>query len=1035
MNKIWMVGATLAWAASMRGQPVVTSVVIDAIGHSTARVTATSSVAPVGGQRIRYGLTTSYEGGSGGGLNNQGYSFCNHDPNFCPGIFQIYDTLSGLLPNTLYHVQMQASTDGVNWGSSADASFTTLPLPTPSPAYPNPPETFDTSYPDTSGYTTVTAANCSDLNTKLATAVNNRGSGWVITLAPGLFDTTSETCMQPPIDPGAMPFAPANVNTSTNQITVTGALTAGEQIRFAPYGGACLPSTNPSAGGFCQLRGNLIQGVLYYVLNPTSGGGTTSFQVAATVGGSAIALSDSGSGTSYVVPLPAAGGPQIIIRTSTPDNAFCPPGVRCMGSVWVSAMATINVTGGLWTSVNGSAGPLIFQTNVGAHDIRFVGIEMTNTDASSLATTSTDPRPTLAYFYSNVADAPTRIIIDRSYIHGLGYPNRIYRPIYGFDGKYMAIINSDLEKWDFWRPWLDSGTPGTRGFAQTISGSQVSTGAGTYHMGTATCTASGLSVTFTGGTASGTAKAYFSMNCTPTYVIPAGLTATCAGTGSDGTNTRFCVVMTAATPDYLRDVNGGYGSGPIAGITLASGTPTGAGNEYGYGASIYLTEGTQGLIAGWGPGPYQMYNNYLEGAGLLWHWDDSAGGLSVGSGYVLQRNTFFVDPKYITGGPQSDGLDYKQRNGPEWKTGTNALIDGNTWTNYFAAVSSEGCAIELTARAAGIDSDFEIRNNTFTNGACMVQAIGGLATGGQQQPKPFQRLWVHNNLDISANGWTQFSAADRTYAIPYPFSVGYAMEDIIVEHNTIFDNRGPDPSFIHLIGSPEGNVEIRNNIFWINNDHGSYGLDTEGFGGNTPQCNGNAKAAMDCAFVQGIGNTQYTFAQNALVGYYANSQNLTGSVDPTVLASQYAGLPVLVAPGSTPQSNLQYVGFSNPSAKNFRLMKNPASPYLLQATDVTDIGVNQEALDAAQGVVYNPRKLSITQSSASIYFSQADGVGCPVDFSTNPGFAGFVRLQSTNTGEPYGWHSDLASLSSNTRYYYRILCAVQQPTGNFVTMP
>jgi hypothetical protein len=230
-------------------------------------------------------------------------------------------------------------------------------------------------------------------------------------------------------------------------------------------------------------------------------------------------------------------------------------------------------------------------------------------------------------------------------------------------------------------------------------------------------------------------------------------------------------------------------------------------------------------------------------------------------------------------------------------------------------------------------------------------------------------------------------------------------------------------------------VEIRNNIFWINNDHGSYGLDTEGFGGNTPQCNGNAKAAMDCAFVQGIGNTQYTFAQNALVGYYANSQNLTGSVDPTVLASQYAGLPVLVAPGSTPQSNLQYVGFSNPSAKNFRLMKNPASPYLLQATDVTDIGVNQEALDAAQGVVYNPRKLSITQSSASIYFSQADGVGCPVDFSTNPGFAGFVRLQSTNTGEPYGWHSDLASLSSNTRYYYRILCAVQQPTGNFVTMP
>ncbi len=1039
MKKLGIVAGWIVSAGLLAAQPVVTGVVIDAIGHSTARVTATSSVAPTGGQRIRFGPTTSYEGATGGGLNNQGFGFCNNDPNFCPGIFQIYGTLSGLAPNMLYHVQMQASTDGVNWGASPDATFTTLPAPNPDPAHPNPPETFDTSYPDTSAYSMATAANCADLNSKLATAVNSRGSGWVITLAPGLFDTTSATCIQPPIDPSALSFASSNVNTGANQITVPGTLTAGQAIRFAPYSGACLPSSNSGGGGFCQLRGNVIQGVVYYVLNPTTVGGSTSFQVSATAGGPPIALTDAGSGTSYVVPLPAPGGPQIIIRTATPDSAFCPPGVRCMGSAWSSQMATLKVVGGLWTSMNGNTGPLIFQTNVGAHDIRFVGLEITNTDASGLAASSTDPRPTFGYIFSNVGDAPTRIIFDRCYIHGLGYPNRIYRPFETFDGKYMAVINSDLEQWDFWRPWLDSGTPGTRGFAQTIAGNTVSTGAGTYHMGAVTCTASGLSVTFTGGTVSGgnISKSYFSMNCTPIYVIPTGMTATCSGTGSDGSNTRSCVVTTAATPDYARDVNGSYGCGPIAGITLASGVPTGAGNEYGYGASIYQTEGTQGLIAGWGPGPYQMYNNYLEGAGLLWHWDDSAAGLSVGSGYVVQRNTFIVDPKYITGGPQSDGLDYEHRNGPEWKTGTNVLIDGNTWTNFFAGVSSEGCGIELTPRAAGIDSDFEISNNTFTNGSCMVTAWGGLATGGQQQPKPFQRLWMHNNLGINANGWTQFSAANRSYAIAYPLTIGYAMEDIIVEHNTIFNNAGPDPSFIHLVSGSEEGVAIQNNILWVNNDHGSYGFDTEGFGGNVPQCNGSAAAGMNCAFVQGIGNTQYTFSRNVLVGYYANSQNSTGSVDVPTLTSQYAGLPILVTPGGTPQSRLQYVGFSNPNANNFQLVNRPPSPYLLQATDRTDIGVNQSALQASQGAVNGVRVLSVTQNAGAVFFDTADGVGCPVDYSTDPGFAGFTRVQSTDTVLQIreDWHANLTGLTANTRYYYRVLCAVQQPAGNFVTLP
>jgi hypothetical protein len=1050
----------LLLALPLCAQPTVTSVSVSAIGHSVARISATSSLSIYGvnpsGERIRWGTTTAYEASPGGGILSQGMQQCDHVAVQCPGVYQIYATLSGLAPSTLYHVQMQASTDGVTWGSSADSTFTTLALPGTHPALPTAPETFDTTYPDTSAYTTVTATNCSDLNTKLATAVNARGSGWVILLAPGLFDTTSGVCMQPPVDPSAMAFTPSNVVAGgTNTITVTGTVTANEPFRFATdfESGACLPGYGPT----CFTSGPLVYGVVYYAINPVPSGGNTTFQVSYTSGGSPISLLNTGTGTSYLVPIPAPGGPEIIIRTATADSAFCPAGVKCLGSIWAPLMSTLQVTGGLWTSSGDPEfGPLVYESYIGAHDIRLMGLEMTQSDASSLANTSTDPRPTYSILDSEYQVATTRLIIDRSYLHGLPAPNRVYRGVTDFDGKYMAMVDSDFE-FSYYRPWMDSGPGnGPTAFTQTISGMQVSTANGsTYYAGPAVgtagaCTSSGLSVTFTGGTVTGTAIEYFALSptCTPTYVIPTGETATCAGTGSDGANTRACSVLTAASPAFPVDSNGSQwgGSAPITTISLTAGAPASVAT-FGPAPSLWYTEGAQSLIAGWGPGPWQMYNNHVDAPGLAWHFDEGGAGVVNPLGYVLQRNEFLLSAKYHTGAAGSDNFDYEERNPVEWKNGSRCLVDGNTWTNFFAGVSSLGASLTYTPRALGTETDCEIRYNTSKNGAYFILAIGGFATGGQVAPNPLLRFYIHDNVVNQSNGWTQFSPANRYDAGCYPFSLGYAEEDLIIDHNTLYNPQCYDPSFIHMDVQGMEGFKLTNNVLWHSNDNGSYGLSSEGISGNTPNCGGGliAYAYASLCYTQGIGTPFFLTGGNVDVPYYATTNPPSGITSASTMGTEWnctfsgtvtcpgflggsnSGVNALIG-DSTTAGRLADVDFTNPGSGIFSLASGSA--WKGYATDSTDPGVAWSTLQNAQGVVQSVSITGLASTSATALATTPDTQGCPVDvYTSNP----LVFTRFAQAGGSTSQSTALSGLSPSTTYTARWDCAVQQPTASFTT--
>lgn len=1038
-------------------QPTVTSPTVGNVTNSTAWVSATSSVSTPR-MRIQYGLTTSYDH-----ILDQGYQQCAMDAVFCPGIYQIFAVVSGLAPSTTYHAEMQASTDGVTWGSSSDFTFSTGAITGVDPAFPAPPETFDPAYPDTSAYTTVTATSCSDANTKLATAVNARGSGWIIQLAPGAFDTTSSTCLQPPTDPSAVSFTSSNVTAGTGTFTVANTFTLNEPIRFAKIvsNGGCLPGYG--AGCFA---GPIVYGVVYYIVNPSSG----SFQVAATPGGSAITFTNTGFATSYAVPVPAPGGPEIIIRTSTADSAFCPSGVRCMGSVWSSRMSTIKVTGGAGTSIGGEFGPLIFDTSPGTHDIRLMGLELTQTDASSDAAVSVDPRPTIGLFHTDPTNAVTRFTIDRDYIHGLGAPNRLRAFVPEFDGKYMAIVDSDLELLDYWRPWVDSGTPAVPGFQPTISGMQISFANGsTFHGGPAlgsaqACTSNNLSATITGGSATGTGVIYFALSppCTPTFVFPTGTTATFLGTGSDGVNTRTPVITTAASPAFVTDPNGNVwgGSADLATIALTSGVPTAVSmiaSSQGY--PSVLAEGTQGLITGPGPGPFLIRNNQVSGAGLLFHFADGASGIIIPSGFVIRRNTWDFPIKYHTGVAGSDGLDYQQRNPFEFKNGSQLLIDGNTFSHFISGVSSVGAAITLTGRGLATIQDVEIRYNTATDGTYFLAAIGGFASGGQQAPNALIRVWAHDNFINSPNGWTQFSPVARSSSSgPYPFYLGYATEDFRIDHNTVWDVRGIDPAFIHYDGpQPIKGTLLQNNVLPFSNDNNSYGLSADPTNASTPNCSGlgTASLTVDC-LLKGVAQYFYT-GGNVVVPLYATTNPPSGTADANLtctkwyasaftapitcagfLAGSNGGTNALVGDSTVP-ARISRLGFTSTSAAsgvNPQLLYNSAyksGGHI--TTDGRDAGVDWLKLQAAQGQVGAPSVRGITTSAATIsWWAYDSSYACYVDYAIAPNDpstqTGGGRAHASTGNSQSVTPSGLSALAT---YNYRILCPVQQPTGSFLT--
>ena len=1069
-------GVFCAMAGAVVGQPAVSNIRADGVGHSSLRLTWDANVKP-NAARVRFGPTAEYEQGRGGGIMRyQTATFSGRD---------IAEVVTGLAPATQYHFCPQISTDqGKTWSECVDFTATTAPKPEIHPAYPAPPHSFPTAYPDTSGYTVRNvAADCSNLQAQInAAAAEQAVKGSVINIPAGTVCTGDYTI---PTGGDIQHFPATSVNTRTSTITMPRhGFAEGQKVRISGGTGTAPGASGPDtifrrrgirpgddyfikrvdenhfqlaatpggpavdfaisafkadparksitvlspdravlAGRAVQVRssGRLPEGLAanttYYVINPTSPPSMT-FQLAATQGGPAVAISTVGEGTQYLedqgtgVHLITAWPPKdnwVIVRTSTPDAQFVPAGVR-VSPAWRSKMAVIERVKP-WRG----SGEVAIKPAALAHNWRFVGIEFTHADtASSEIKTTIDPAGFFGYIMTMRDTA--NFILDRCYIHGLGYPNRLYRAFAFYDGTNMAVIDSYWDKLDWWHPYRSENGV----VASKADGSHLSISAGTYHAGPFNATlTSPVVVSLEGGNATGRGEVYFDMQGRMVVVAPPGVSASCSG------GYGSCTVRNEARPAMPLNQYGRVAGAPIAHFELRGGAIVNVAN---YGEpSTNVTEGAQSFIAGEGPGPFLIENNYISGTGIPIHFDDSGAGVLFGADYIVRRNYFTAPMSQLADSPESDGRRYFHRNHLEFKSGRRILIDGNVFEHNFSDVHAAS-GLAIIAVSGGYTGDIKVSNNIFRFNGTSIGLNGSIDTVSPVAP-PVARYQFVNNLVYGIDGFRYSVHSVRPNGSSgTQLFAGYGIEDLRIEHNTLYDSRGWAPDFLHVTESPNEGVSITDNIIWLNGRV----VTSEALDKNVPSCGAADKAFMDCGFIAGPGHPSYTFSGNTLIAGWSDSKTATGSKDPWAIEDSLDGLR-----GVDVVSGEKAIKWVSPSTGDFRL--RPDSPYRAgkkkRATDGSDRGVNMDALEKAMGRIDPPRVLDITSTSARVAFTAPDeGKACYVLYGEGADITHYARTSADRTAARARAIA-LGGLKPGGAYKYVVLCddAMDQPGGAFNT--
>jgi len=977
------------------GQPVVSNIRADGVSHSSLRLLWDNSTS-INKVRVRYGLTTNYEGGAGGGILQYG-----------TGTYQqagATETVSGLAPGTTYHFCPQSSSDGGStWSACVDFAQATGALPSPHPAVPVAPTTFTTDYPSTTGYTAVTvASDCSDLQSQLnAAATRQTTGGTVITIPHGTVCSAASYTM--PTNGNANTFQSTAVNTSTDQITlIAHGFTDQQKVRLVNSGG-CLPTLASFPPGLnCHFAG-ILWGTDYYIKYVDA----DTFQLSATAGGPAISLTDQGNGTDVIMAWPPPSNWVVV----TTDGTLTPEKVR-VSPAFQPQMATISNP----TRFNYNGNFLFADA---ATNWRFVGIEFTHADFSADANTTADPPGVYGMIASNPSAG--NIILDRCYIHGLGYPNRLYRAILAFDGENMGIIDSYLEKLDWWHGYRSPVDWSAWNPTMTDS-THIAISAGTYYYGQQTAVTTGATITITGGSASGSGNLQLRMDGTLNVILPTGMSATCTGYTP-------CSIINSASPGWILDANGRVAGTWVGTLTLSSGAITSVGNP---GVPSYgVTEGAQSFIAGLGPGPFIIARNYISSTGIPMHFDDSAGGAFFPHDYTISRNTFTSPLSQLADGPVTDHKHYWHRNHLEWKNGQRIQVSGNIFENSLADVTG-GAPIVITPRSGGYVTDVDIVNNIFRfNGGGF--GLAGAIDSYMPVSKPAARYRIANNLIYGANAYTVnapiFAPGGRQGIV---INMGYGNEDIIMRHNTIYDNRGYAADFLHVTQSPYEGMYIADNIIWANTPHP---ISPESLAGNTPSCPGSDKSLMDCDFTSGPGNASYVGANNTFLPGWNDNQTPANPIDPAIISADFAGLPGLsVVTGADIPTRVAYVQWVNPNltvTADFHLQ--PTSPYAaggaFPASDATDRGANIDTLNQTVGA-FGAITVTPGPSTATVAAYVPDvTVPCLVAYGTGTDPTAWSR-SSPDTANSRSRSISLTGLYAGT-YNAQTWCAGTAPSSTF----
>jgi hypothetical protein len=988
--------------------PTVTITGTDGLSHSVVRVKFNVS-ASYSALRMRYIASPgTCTGGTGGSVQTVA-TYLNR---LTSGMA---DVVAGLIPNTTYKICPEVTADGTNWSSGVGVTITTLPIPAVHPAPPIAPATFNTDYPDTTGYKSVTVAtDCSDLQSRINTAMSIQASTGTIINIPAATVCSPSTIHFAQRASDVVTFLPAAVDTVTSEINLPShGLTEGQTLQFGKQYGSL--SSFPQANS-CEFGLGFSEGQTYYAHVIDS----NHIRVFCPDHTTLMTFTNQGNASNFFEMVSFPRKLQwIIIRSAAPNNELPPEHTR-ITPAWHSKMASLvnpvsNLSNTfsrflLFGDVDGNDQFMSSNIRIGP------GIEITTADSPE-AHQSSDPQTWRALIAANVWNS--NITFDRCWIHGQGTPNRITSAsgsnAFVWDGAFQAIVDSYFDGLVYFHTMYSGlGLTKTNATHFTID-------PGTETAGGAHINLNSKVTAIVGGSGSGRAYAYFDIanSNALTVSVPAGVTVSCSpvscASAVAGTNNGSCALWSASQGSRDGWPTNGWGdpiAAPIGCIDVASGSISTVSNADSS-TSEYMTEGSNFMIGGRGPGPYKVENTYIEGAGLLWHHDGGNSTQWIMGDYSYIRNTFKTPLKYMYGGPLSDGMRYFLRQPLEWKAGRRISLSGNIFDGEWVEVTPASVFVAFTSVAPVGITDVDITNNTFAHGPGVTN-VPLLVDGGAIQTLPPNRFRFQNNLawDIGSSYWVPQGGA--TAPKGWVFEGPYGGEDVTVNHNTIAGNNGSAPAIFWLFDTKVEGVSVTNNFFNISAATQGVAQD-----GSVPlnDCTGIGKALADCKFTGG-----YVFDHNVLMSS-DSSQSTVQSWWPSL--NNYV-------PSDMSLTNAGWLSYAK---HDFHVISKYCSGCAFPGNDRKDVGADIDALQSAQGKVtlIGVPEAHLTSTSAVVGFVAPDSMGCPVDYSSSDPslITGFARVSDSGGARPR--NITLSGLASKTLYYYRVNCAVEQPTGEFRT--
>jgi hypothetical protein len=494
--------------------------------------------------------------------------------------------------------------------------------------------------------------------------------------------------------------------------------------------------------------------------------------------------------------------------------------------------------------------------------------------------------------------------------------------------------------------------------------------------------------------------------------------------------------------------------------------------------------GANAIIAGKGPGPWYVYNNYFSFTGNGFHFDE--GGINTDhtsyrtstqfftrGDYFIKRNTFNVPLSHMAGQPPNDfsanetigrgnrktqydqegydatlfslsnGAYYECRQPLEFKSGHRVRIEGNLFDGMYNNTASS-IFIALTSVVDEGIKDVNILNNTFQHGPGGV--VVSSTQGGSMQTAPVTRFNFSNNLlwDIRSSYFAPGQAQNpgAGYVVQ-----GLGHEDATISHNTVFFNKGRAPAITIALNSVEG-VKITDNIFFLTGGNGGFGVRGDGSvfasGTGPDPCASRADglARAGCVFVGNdsqVARNLFLSDTLTLSSVWNDGKNYIPSNPTDATAVQFYDLSTAWNASYATQFYPPATPFATP---NFRLRAGSpiASGATNRASDGRSVGANIEALEVAQGKVTlnGVPNSSLTRSSATVSFVAPDSDSCSVDWRVlddvnDPNLTqSFTRvLDTTVKGRTH--NVNLTGLPAGSTIKYRVNCQVQQPLGQFRT--